>query len=173
MKQANKAPHQQRNRYRLTTEEAGALLAYRSLPYIARRRLCSLLLRVMAEWQRWRWPGSPTTWRTYVLALVAFSPLCQRVIADKAHLGSDWFVDTASHAYAMRSVGSQDAALAEPPLSPVLIFRTVCVVESLMKPSFSARGYSSAWPNDEGEGRRSASRSSKNISAITRDWPIT
>ena len=48
MKQADKAPHQQRNRYRLTTEEAGALLAYRSLPFPARRRLCSLVLRVMA-----------------------------------------------------------------------------------------------------------------------------
>ena len=48
MTQADKAPHQQRNRYRLTTEEAGALLAYRSLPYIARRRLCSLVLRVLA-----------------------------------------------------------------------------------------------------------------------------
>ena len=48
MTQADKAPHQQRNRYRLTTEEAGALLAYRSLPYIARRRLCSLMLRVLA-----------------------------------------------------------------------------------------------------------------------------
>ena len=48
MTQADKAPHQQRNRYRLTTEEAGALLAYRSLPYIARRCLCSLVLRVLA-----------------------------------------------------------------------------------------------------------------------------
>ena len=46
--QADKVAHQQRNRYRLTTEEAGALLAYRSLPYIARRRLCSLVLRVLA-----------------------------------------------------------------------------------------------------------------------------
>ena len=48
MTQADKAPHQQGDRYRLTTEEAGALLAYRSLPYIARRRLCSLVLRVLA-----------------------------------------------------------------------------------------------------------------------------
>ena len=48
MTQADKALHQQRNRYRLTTEEAGALLAYRSLPHIARRRLCSLMLRVLA-----------------------------------------------------------------------------------------------------------------------------
>ena len=48
MTQVDKAHHQQRNRYRLTTEEAGALLAYRSLPYLARRRLCSLVVRIMA-----------------------------------------------------------------------------------------------------------------------------
>ena len=39
--------HQQRNAYRLTAEEAGVLLWYRSLPFLARRCLCSLVLRLM------------------------------------------------------------------------------------------------------------------------------
>ncbi len=40
--------HHQRNAYKLTVEEAGALLWYRSLPYLARRCLCSLVLRLVA-----------------------------------------------------------------------------------------------------------------------------
>ena len=40
--------HHQRNAYRLTAEEAGALLWHRSLPYLARRCLCSLVLRLIS-----------------------------------------------------------------------------------------------------------------------------
>ena len=40
--------HQQRNAYRLTAEEAGALLWYRSLPFLVRRCLCSFVLRLTA-----------------------------------------------------------------------------------------------------------------------------
>ena len=40
--------HQQRNAYKLTAEEAGALLWYRSQPFLARRCLCSFVLRLTA-----------------------------------------------------------------------------------------------------------------------------
>ncbi len=46
MKLSEKPPHQQRHRYRLTAEEADVLLWYRTLPYLARRCLCSFVLRL-------------------------------------------------------------------------------------------------------------------------------
>ena len=58
----NHPAHQQRHAYKLTSEEAGALLWYRSLPFLARRCLCSFILRLTAGMGVEMLPGS-TTWK--------------------------------------------------------------------------------------------------------------
>ena len=68
--------HQQRNAYKLTAEEAGPLLWYRSMPFLVRRCLCSLVLRLVAGM------GAEEAGRLYHLEAAPDRAAVQHIVRD-------------------------------------------------------------------------------------------